>query len=212
MAICALVATSEFNGKHFQAACEAGCFQSVVAVDGGYGHLRQLGIVPDIALGDFDSLGYVPDDCPVQSYPSHKDASDMEIALQYASDQGFDSAVIYGALGGRLDHTLANMQLFARWAEDGFGIRAVGLEEEIFFLVGPAVYDLPPIERGTVSVFSLTPESRGVCEEGLEYPLDQAVLTYRTSLGLSNELVGAAARISVQEGTLAIFHPLAPGL
>lgn len=204
----ALVGASDFNGAHF-AACDAeGAFDVVVAADGGFASLEAIGRVPDLAIGDFDSLGYVPAGVRTIRFPPEKDASDMELALERAMRDGADRVAVYGALGGRLDHTLANLQLLASFAERGLEVVAVGERERIAFLVGPGELLIEAADEGIVSVFSLTDVSTGVVEEGLKYCLDGVALTNRTSWGLSNELVGCAARIALESGTLAVFLPL----
>lgn len=204
----ALVGASEFNSAHFAAQDGEGAFDAVIAVDGGFASLEAIGCVPDMALGDFDSLGYVPTGLRVVRFPPEKDASDMELALTRAVRAGADRVAVYGALGGRLDHTLANLSLLASFAERGLEVVAVGMAERIAFLAGPGELLIDAAPEGIVSVFSLTDVSTGVNEEGLKYGLDDATLTNRTSWGLSNELVGTAARISVESGTLAVFLPL----
>ncbi len=204
----ALIGASDFNGAHFVAWDREGAFDCVIAVDGGFASLEALGRVPDLALGDFDSLSYVPEGVPVRRFPPEKDASDMELALEEVVARGAAAAVVYGALGGRLDHTLANLSLLASFAERGLDVVAVGERERIALLVGPGELLIEAADEGIVSVFSLTDASTGVVEEGLKYGLDGATLTNRTSWGLSNELVGTAARISVESGTLAVFLPL----
>ena len=208
MAACALVATCEFNEADFCARWKAGQFDSVIAVDGGYAHLQQTGCKPDVVLGDFDSLGFVPEGENVERHPVHKDKSDLELAFDAAAGHGFSRTVVYGALGGRLDHTMANLQMCARFAEGGMDIELVGMDSAVTILVGPAALELPALERGTVSVFSAVGESRGVTERGLEYPLEDARLSNRTTLGLSNEMTGKPASVSVAEGTLFVFHPI----
>lgn len=190
------------------AAYGAHAFDGVIAVDGGFASLAAVGVAPDVALGDFDSLGYVPEGVPVRAFPPEKDASDMELALGEAMARGADAVEVYGALGRRLDHTLANLQLLASFAERGLGVRAVGDDSRIAFLVGPGELRVEGEAGGIVSVFSLTDASCGVTEEGLKWELDAVTLTNRTSWGLSNELTGAAARIALESGTLAIFLPL----
>ena len=207
MTMCALVAACDFNASDFLARREAGEFDCVVAVDAGYAHLEQVGCVPDAVLGDFDSLGYVPKGDNVEVHPVHKDKSDLELAFDYVAARGFDNAAVYGALGGRLDHALANLQICARFAEDGMRVILVGAEHTVDILVGPAALELPRIDCGTVSVFSAVDISYGVTECGLEYPLDNATLSNRTTLGLSNELKGQPASISVEQGTLFVFYP-----
>ncbi|MBQ3301719.1 MAG: thiamine diphosphokinase [Eggerthellaceae bacterium] len=209
MATCALVAASNFNAEHFQQAYELGLFDEIYAIDAGFAHLEAIECKPNVALGDFDSLGYVPSCQRVVRHPVHKDKSDLELGMQRAVDYDFDEMVVYGALGGRLDHTLANLQLFAKFAEQGVDITVIGDSYAIRPLVGPDAFDLPLLEQGTVSVFAFTDEAHGVIERGMEYSLDDETLTSRTSRGLSNELVGEPAAVAVEEGTLLVFYPLA---
>lgn len=208
MATYALVGASDFNAGHFACRAAAGAFDAVIAVDGGYASLAAAGCAPDLAIGDFDSLGYVPDGVPVKAFPPEKDASDMELALEEAVSRGAGAVEVYGVLGGRLDHTLANLLLLASFAERGLAVRAVGDNSQIVFLVGPDELHAEGESGDIVSVFSLTDVSTGVVEEGLRYGLDGVALTNRTSWGLSNEFVGMPARIAVEGGTLAVFLPL----
>lgn len=204
----ALVGASDLNAGHFAQCAAASTFDAVIAADGGYASLAAAGFTPDLAIGDFDSLGYVPDGVPVKAFPAEKDASDMELALEEAVARGADAVAVYGVLGGRLDHTLANLLLLASFAERGLVVRAVGDDSQIAFIVGPGELRVEGEPGGIVSVFSLTDVSTGVVEEGLKYGLDGVALTNRTSWGLSNELTGVPARIAVESGTLAVFLPL----
>lgn len=201
---CCLVAACEFNRDDFLRRYREGLFERVIAVDGGFGHLEGVGCVPDVVIGDFDSLGYVPEGECVIAHPAHKDKSDLELALDMAAEYGFGFIVVYGALGGRLDHSVANLQMCARFAESGMNIELVGADCTVSFLVGPGELQLPAL-HGTVSVFSAVNESYGVTIRGMEYPLGQATLTNRTTLGLSNELIGRPASVAVEQGTLLVF-------
>ena len=209
MTTCALVGAVDFNGGDFLARHAAGEFDTVIAVDAGFAHLEGAGVVPDMAVGDFDSLGYVPKCRRVSRYPVQKDASDMELAMEKALNFGHDHLAVYGALGGRLDHTIANLQLFARFSERGAYVTGVGDSYAVRLLTGPDVFDLPPLESGTVSVFAANDCAKGVIERGMAYSLDDEPLSNRTSRGLSNELVGEPATVAVEEGTLYVFYPLA---
>ncbi len=208
MKTCALVGSSQFNAAHFQELDAAGVFDYVIAVDGGFASLEAIGRKPDMALGDFDSLGYVPKGLRVAQFSSHKDKSDMELALDRARSMHYDEVYVYGGLGRRLDHTLANLQLFALFSEKGLFVTAVDEATSVVFITGPDTFEMPAVEAGTVSVFSMNDRAEGVFERGLAYELDDAVLTNRTSLGLSNELIGEAVMIGVEKGTIAIFLPL----
>ena len=208
MTTCALVAASDFNAEHFMKMYRMELFDMVYAVDAGFAHLKAIDVSPDMAIGDFDSLGYVPQARRVVRHPVAKDKSDLELALDRAKSRRHDEVYIYGALGGRLDHTIANMQVCARFAEEGMIIYLVGLDQVIRILVGPDVYELPLLEKGTVSVFSATNESHGVIERGMVYSIDDQTLTNRTTWGLSNEFKGEPAAVAVEDGTLFVFHPV----
>lgn len=211
MACCALVAASEFNAHAFEGLDAKGLFDCVYAVDGGYEHLASIGRAPDVAVGDFDSLGYVPDVKNVDVHPTHKDEADLELAFMRAAEAGFDSACVFGALGGRLDHTISNLQIAVRFAEGGMNVVFYGIDCVVRIVVGPASCELPAIDQGCVSVFAVTDEAFGVSETGMEYALENATLSNRVPIGLSNELIGKPACISVERGTILVFHPLFTG-
>ena len=205
---CALVAASDFNAEHFENHYHRGAFDRIIAIDAGYAHLCRRGIPADRVIGDFDSLGFVPDGDNVEVHPAHKSKSDLEIGFDEVLSAGFTQATVYGALGGRLDHTVANLQMCAGFAERGIAITLVALDFAIRILVGPGRLELPSRDHGTVSVFSATDMAYDVTEAGLEYPLDHAQLANRTTLGLSNEFIGESVVISVERGTLYVFYPI----
>ena len=208
MTTCALVGASEFNADHFCEMDAMGAFDYVIAVDAGLKHLEAIDRTPDMALGDFDSLGYVPNGVRVARFSSKKNKSDMELGLERAKNMRHNELFVYGGLGGRLDHTLANLQVFAKFSEKGAYVNAIGLGENITFVTGPDTCELSAQESGTISVLSMSDECTGVFERGLAYELDDAKLTSRMSLGLSNEFTGEPVLIGVESGTLAIIVPL----
>lgn len=205
---CALVGAASFDAAHFGNER----FDATVAVDGGYASLRDAGFSPDFALGDFDSLGYVPHDVPVERHPSMKDDSDTALALDWARLQGYASVAVYGALGGRLDHTHATIAALAGAAHAGMRAVAVG-EGVVLAVLSPSCCDtleLPALESGTFSVFSLSDAAVGVTECGAKYAADDVELASDVTLGLSNEFVGRPVRIQVSSGTLAVYLPALP--
>ncbi len=207
MKACALIGASEFNAEHFQAMDAQNTFKYVIAVDAGLKHLESIGRMPDMALGDFDSLGYVPEGMRVARFSANKSKSDMDLALERARNMRYDEIFVYGALGGRLDHTLANLHLFAKYSEKGAIVNAIGVNEAATYVTGPDTYEMPAQESGTISVFSMSDEAKGVFERGLAYELDDATLTNRTSLGLSNEFIGEPVLIGVESGTIVVIVP-----
>ena len=123
---CAIVGSAAFDAKHFLAERDAGRFACVLAADGGFAHLESIGVAPDVALGDFDSLGYIPEAPCVVRHPVMKDATDLELAFDWLWCNGYTSAVVYGALGGRLDQTMATQQTLIHFARCGMNVAAVG--------------------------------------------------------------------------------------
>ncbi|OUO90081.1 thiamine diphosphokinase [Gordonibacter sp. An230] len=209
MKTCALVGAADFNAADFVARREAGAFSFVIAVDAGFAHLEGIGVAPDMAVGDFDSLGYVPKCRRVSRHPIKKDKSDMELAMEKAVDWGHGELFVYGALSGRLDHTVANLQLFAKFSERDVLVTGIGGDFAVRLLTGPDVFELPEgLDAGTVSVLSMSDKAEGVIESGLLYSIDDEPLSARTSRGLSNELTGQPAVVAVEKGTLCVFHPL----
>ena len=213
----ALVGASDFNEPHF--ARER--FDMVIAVDGGFAHLTETGHTPDAAVGDFDSLGYVPKAGDVRVFPPEKDESDLEIACRVAVEAGCGELVLYGCLGQRFDHSLATMQVMLAQARRGWRVFAIGDTYAITALHGagdtPAglAFSAIPVDalrddlyRNYVSVFAMGGTAHGVWEHGLKYDLDGADVRDDTSLGLSNEFAGTPAHVVVKEGDLMVVFPL----
>lgn len=199
--IIALVAASDFNAQHFRANYSQ--FSKVIAVDGGYKHLD---VVPDVAVGDFDSLGYVPDNCKVLQYPEDKDKTDLELAIEEALTYKPQVIMIYGILGRRLDHELSAIQMLSRISDYRVGVFAVGIEQSAVVLNGPAEFGLTANgEDKTFSVFSLSDVSAGIESKGLKWPYVNTALTSVMSLGISNEIVEPNVHIKVQQGKLLLI-------
>jgi thiamine pyrophosphokinase len=135
----ALVGAVYFNEEHFKAQQ----FDCVIAVDRGYASLKRIGVESDVAVGDFDSLGFTPS-CEVRTFPVEKDASDMELAMREARSRGADEVLLYGAFSARLDHTLANLQVMMGYAEAGVRSYGIGDGFAVTALAGsPYDPDLP---------------------------------------------------------------------
>ncbi len=182
----------------------------LLCTDGGATAALNLGLVPDLVLGDFDSLS--PKDearvielgCPVQRYPVEKDKTDSELALDYLAEAKAGPVLMTGGFGGRFDHALANLALLPRFADRGLEVviddgdtRAVLVSPE-----RPATVEGEPGD--IVSLFPDTAACSGVTLEGLKYPLFGATLVRGTTLGVSNALCGRSARVSLTDGRLIV--------
>lgn len=177
----------------------------VICADTGYGHAMNAGIVPDLIIGDFDSYrGKLPSDIPVITLPSEKDDTDTGLCISYAIEHGFDDITIYGGLGGRLDHTLANLQLIAASAQKGISIRLIDISNEVY-AVSCGSIELSRREACYISVFSASDRAQGVSLSGVKYTACDISLTNTFPLGVSNEFTDDTATISVADGTLLII-------
>lgn len=176
----------------------------VIAADGGYSALQRLGVTPDLLLGDFDSLGTPPQGLPVLRFPVEKDDTDSALAVKTGLKHGCDAFLLEGCLGGQLDHSLANLSLLAALAEAGIPAYALEQNRAVTALCRGTLR-FPPEAAGRISVLSHSDVSRGVTLTGLYYPLSGAVLTRQTPLGVSNCFTGAAASVTVEEGTLLVY-------
>lgn len=182
----------------------------LIAADGGLRHLHRLGLKPHAVLGDFDSLGYVPDAAAV--FPVEKDDTDTMLAIRHGLHLGFRRFVIYGGMDGpRLDHTLANLQALLFLAERGACGYLVGCHS-IARAIFRASVRFPADCTGILSLLCMGSDARGVTLEGLQYPLENAVLTSAYPLGVSNHFTGAPARVTVAGGALIALWDRINGL
>ena len=183
---------------------------TVIAADGGLRHLGQLGLTADVIIGDFDSLGYVPQNANV--FPVEKDDTDAMLAVRKGLELGCDRFVLYGALEGpRLDHTVANFQTLQFLADRGAQGFLVGKDTVVTVIKNGSLV-LPALQEGIVSVFCMGRDAVGVTIEGLQYPLENGMLSAGFPLGVSNHFVGKEAKISVEDGSLLVLYPIQAGL
>lgn len=182
----------------------------VVAADGGLAHVQQLGLQPHVILGDFDSLGYVPQDSRV--YPVEKDDTDMMLAIRLGLSEECREFLLYGALDGpRLDHTVANFQALSYLTEHGAFGWLIG-KEHIVTCVKNGSLRFSREAKGILSVFCQGSQARGVTIRGLHYPLEQGTLSPHFPLGVSNHFIGETAQVRVEDGTLLVIWDRSNGL
>ncbi len=186
-----------------------------IAADSGLDHARALGIVPDLAVGDFDSasaegLAWAREnEVDLETHPPEKDSTDLELALDRAVGLRADRVVVAAIGGGRFDHLLANIALLAqpRYAD-----------VEIEALVGTSrvsiVHDHRTLTGRLGETISLVPThgpAEGVRTTGLRYPLRGEPLPPGTSRGVSNEFAATTASVTLTAGTLVVVQPYALG-
>lgn len=177
----------------------------VIACDAGLNHCERNKIVPDMIIGDFDSLGYIPEKENIIVLPVAKDDTDTSYAVKYGMDKGFERFVIFGATGGkRPEHTYANIALLAFISKNG-GEGFLVCDDYTITAITDSKISFRSGLKGDVSVFSFDNESRGVTEKGLLYSLTDATLENSIVMGISNSFTGQESYISVEHGTLIIY-------
>lgn len=177
----------------------------VICADGGVRLAESLGVQPKLAVGDFDTVS-VKDCCGnVECYPPEKDDTDMMIAVKTGFRLGYKDFVILGGIGGRLDHTFANIQTLNYIADnDGKGLLISDNEAVTVQLPEAAVYYKEGYHY--ISVFSMTDICEGVYLKGLKYPLENGVLSAGFPLGISNEFLSEKCTIELKKGKLLIIR------
>lgn len=196
---CYIVGAGTFYDRGFT----PGAGDFVIAADGGYRTLLERGTPMDLVVGDFDSMGFRPDHPKVVDLPVEKDDTDTMAAIRLGWDRGYRTFRLYGGTGGRVDHTLANLQSLVWLSARGGRGFLVG-ENWTAAAITDGSMDFPADRRGTLSVFCQGDRAEGVTLEGLKYPLKDAVLTCDFPLGVSNSFTGVESRVSVEKGTLLL--------
>lgn len=177
----------------------------VIAADKGYKNCKKLGLTPDVCIGDFDSLGFVPEDCEHIRFPKEKDDTDLMLAVREAIARGCADITILGATGGRLDHMMANIQTLAFIRSEGAWGRIAGVYEEIM-LLSAGEYTFAKRCGFSLSVFSYSPSVDGLTMRGVKYPTNGISLSHLFPLGISNEIIADSAQISFEKGLLLVIR------
>jgi thiamine pyrophosphokinase len=181
----------------------------VICCDGGARNFQYLGIKPDVIIGDMDSIdpaqlaSYSAQGIKIMKYSSSKDFTDTELALDYALNLNPEEIFIWGALGGRVDHTLANVFLLCKGQEKGINTYLIDEYGEAFVLDKKALFIN---ESGkTVSLLAISPRVTGITLKGFLYSLEKSSLKMGETRGVSNIINEDRASISVRSGKLLVI-------
>jgi thiamine pyrophosphokinase len=181
----------------------------LICADGGTRHCTALEITPHAIVGDMDSAdpavlaAFAKDGADVERHPPAKDRTDLELALERALRDGASEVLLLGALGGRLDQTLANLHIIAQrhWPVP---IRIAEGAQVAQILTGGDRLTLNAPVNSTVSVIPFSPQVTGITYTGLRYPLYDATLRFGSTRGISNEIAARPATIEIGEGVLLV--------
>lgn len=188
----------------------------LIAADGGANKLLKMGILPEIVIGDLDSVDedtlfqLTSAEVNIEQYSEDKDETDIELAFHYAVEMRPTAILVVGALGGRLDQTLANLSILSDPTLPDIDIRLDDGVEEVFFCRASSGKGGQAEVRGrSGDIVSLIPwrgHVEGVSTEGLQWPLHGETLYPDKSRGISNVMLTGKAFIRVQSGLLLVVH------
>lgn len=185
----------------------------VIAADGGVRVARDYGVRIDVVVGDMDSVDeqalaeLEAQGVNIQRSPAEKDETDLELALGWAVAQGADWIRVFGAMGGRLDQTLANMYLLALPSLRDCNVRLVS-RAQAAWLWYPGTHTLEGTAGDTVSLIPLDGPASGIRTENLYYPLKDERLTIGPARGISNMMLADTAQVHLDDGLLLVVHTL----
>ena len=184
-------------------------FNRVIAVDGGLKGAKELGLVPDVIVGDFDSVDPAVlafyrkmEHIVWEVHRPEKDDTDTELALKRAMAMGAGEIVILGATGGRLDHMIGNIQLLYPCLQKGIRASIIDPQNRLYLIDGETVFRRHEVWGTYISFLPLTQEVTGITLKGFKYPLENKDICIGTSLCISNELIEEEGRITFSEGVL----------
>lgn len=199
MGICYIIGAGQCSGLDIKKEKK----DLIICADGGLSYAEKYKIVPDIIIGDFDSYGNIPAKGNVIVLPAEKDFTDTHFAVKTAIEKGYRRFRLYGMLGGRIDHTLANIQLLKYIVESNGEAVLVGDEFDVTMIKNSKL-KLSGDKGNYVSVFSCIEKSCGVNIKGLKYEVTDFVLTDSNPMGVSNEFSDEEAVVEVADGLLLI--------
>ncbi|SNY05840.1 thiamine pyrophosphokinase [Orenia metallireducens] len=198
-----LIGDDDFYLNYIKAA------DKVVCADGGADHAYKLGIIPDLILGDLDSISskalehYQTEQVEFAKYPVAKDKTDTQLILEELIELEYKEIIIFAGLGGRLDHTLANLYLLDFLAEFDTKIKFISPKEQVEIVCKEKIL-VNEVDK-TLSLLPLSDEVTGVYLEGFKYGLEDASFKRGDTLGLSNIVQESPAKIKLASGKLLMI-------
>lgn len=183
---------------------------TIICADGGTMWAVASGLTPHIILGDFDSITpslkakLEKKDIEWYTFPREKDQTDSELTLAYALNHGYQEILIFGFLGSRFDHVIANLMLFADLISKGITISLFQDNEEMHLVTEKL--SLTGKKSDYVSLIPLQGDVKGVTTSGLKWRLYNDILQFGKTLGISNEFTKKKAEITVDNGVLLVVH------
>ncbi|MHB8062825.1 MAG: thiamine diphosphokinase [Ruminiclostridium sp.] len=180
----------------------------IISVDGGAGHLRKMGITPNILIGDFDSANsedlkfFIDQGIEAYKFQTEKDMTDSELAVEKALKIGADELLFIGAIGSRADHSFTNILLLKKLLD--IGVKACIIDENNQIYMFKTTFTIQKQDGYKLSLIPISEIVTGVSTKGLKYKLNDATMNLGTSWGVSNEFLEDNATVTIEEGILLV--------
>lgn len=179
---------------------------TVIAADAGYRNATLMGVHINILIGDFDSLGMIPDDVDeVMQLPAEKDLTDTQVAVETAIERGADEIIIVGSTSGRFDHALSTLAILEKYHEKHLPIYIVNGQNRVRYIKNSGFIVIRS-QYKYFSIIAADAKVKGVSIEGAKYPLINKTLTRDHQFAVSNEIEKNAALINVKKGGIFIIE------
>lgn len=188
-------------------------YDYIICADGGANHTYKMDIIPDFIVGDLDSAKdniinyYKNNNVKFKKFPCKKDETDTELCIYLSNILNCKEIHIIGALGGRLDHTLANINILSAIKKLGIKCKIISDKEEVFIAINEEI-EIEGTIGDIISVIPINGDAYGVTLENLEYPLNNYNMKFGTPLGISNVMLDNKCTIKVEKGSLIIIRNL----
>ncbi len=196
-------------------ALEGQVWDIVICADAGMNFCREAKLLPDVILGDFDSakpedLKYFREICPdrIHTFPSEKDETDTELAVDCAIRRGADRITILGGTGTRLDHMAGNLQLLLKALDANVECFLVDSHNRVRMIRDPLTLDREDRFGDYVSLIPFTPEVEGLTLTGFVYEVENFTLKCGMARGISNEIRDEKAQITFRSGILLVVESM----
>ena len=188
-------------------------YDNIICADGGANHVYKMGMTPGYIIGDLDSVDpkiveyYKEKGVEFKKFPEKKNETDSELCIILADMLGSKEVDLYAALGGRIDHTLANVKLLDYMRRKGITPRII-TEDEILYLVHNGSLNVKGNKGDTLSVIPIRGDAAGISLYNLEYPLDNFTMDYAQPRGISNVMLGDECTVEIKNGSAIVVRNL----
>lgn len=179
----------------------------IICADGGYDFASAHRIVPNLIMGDFDSVSSsLPDNIETVRFNPEKDYTDLDLALKYCKEHYIKDVYIIGGIGGRLDHTIANIQLLSNYCSSFAKLTLLDGRNKCFAVNSNCTQtlEIPAESDSYLSIFALSEACRIKSFTGVKYTLNNHTLTRNFPLGVSNEFTSEKAALTIENGSLLV--------